>query len=186
MLDDIGTYDNVAFIESVKAGEERLMGFGHRVYKNYDPRARIIKDAAYDVFEVTGTNPLLDIALKLEEVALSDDYFVDRQALPERRFLQRPDLRVDGLPGRDVHRVVRHRPNPWLARPLERDASAELSNRPSPPALHGSGEVRDYVAIRRSLTRLRAAHHGANVDDDLARVGVLPIRMCASAMSSIE
>ena len=84
MLDDIGSLDNVpAFIESVKAGEGRLMGFGHRVYKNYDPAA-IIKDAAYDVFEVTGKNPL-DIALT-EEVALSDSYFVDRKLYPNVDF----------------------------------------------------------------------------------------------------
>jgi citrate synthase len=87
MLGEIGSIDNVpAFVESVKAGEARLMGFGHRVYKNYDPRARIIKQAAYDVFEVTGKNPLLDIALKLEEVALSDSYFIDRKLYPNVDF----------------------------------------------------------------------------------------------------
>ncbi len=87
MLSDIGSYDQVdAFIESVKAGEGRLMGFGHRVYKNYDPRARIIKDAAHDVFAVTGKNPLLDIALKLEEAALEDDYFVSRKLYPNVDF----------------------------------------------------------------------------------------------------
>ncbi|MFZ9565353.1 MAG: citrate/2-methylcitrate synthase, partial [Ilumatobacteraceae bacterium] len=81
MLEDIGSIENVpAFMEEVKSGKgSRLMGFGHRVYKNYDPRAKIIKKTAYDVFEVTGKNPLLDIALKLEETALSDPYFVDRK-----------------------------------------------------------------------------------------------------------
>ncbi len=87
MLGEIGSYDNVdAYMERVKSGEERLMGFGHRVYKNYDPRARIIKDAAHDVFAVTGKNPLLDIALKLEEVALADPYFVDRKLYPNVDF----------------------------------------------------------------------------------------------------
>ena len=87
MLTDIGDIDNVpAFVESVKRGEGRLMGFGHRVYKNYDPRATIIKKAAYDVFEVTGKNPLLDIALKLEETALEDPYFVDRKLYPNVDF----------------------------------------------------------------------------------------------------
>ncbi len=87
MLDGIGTYDNVdAFIEGVKAGKERLMGFGHRVYKNYDPRARIIKAAAHDVFSVTGANPLLDIALKLEETALNDEYFISRRLYPNVDF----------------------------------------------------------------------------------------------------
>ena len=88
MLTEIGSVDNVpAFINSVKGGQGgRLMGFGHRVYKNYDPRATIIKKTAYDVFEVTGKNPLLDIALKLEEVALSDDYFISRKLYPNVDF----------------------------------------------------------------------------------------------------
>jgi citrate synthase len=87
MLNDIGSIDNVpAFVESVKQGEGRLMGFGHRVYKNYDPRAKIIKEAAYDVFETTGKNPLLDIALKLEETALEDPYFVERKLYPNVDF----------------------------------------------------------------------------------------------------
>ncbi|MFZ9722333.1 MAG: citrate synthase, partial [Ilumatobacteraceae bacterium] len=87
MLQEIGSVDNVpAFIAEVKDGKGRLMGFGHRVYKNYDPRATIIKKAAYDVFEVTGKNPLLDIALKLEEVALQDEYFVSRKLYPNVDF----------------------------------------------------------------------------------------------------
>ncbi|WP_040493095.1 citrate synthase [Ilumatobacter nonamiensis] len=87
MLSEIGSIENVpAFVESVKKGEGRLMGFGHRVYKNYDPRATIIKKAAYDVFEVTGKSPLLDIALKLEETALEDPYFVDRKLYPNVDF----------------------------------------------------------------------------------------------------
>ncbi|MGA1377951.1 MAG: citrate synthase, partial [Ilumatobacteraceae bacterium] len=87
MLQEIGSIDNVpAFIAEVKDGKGRLMGFGHRVYKNYDPRATIIKKAAYDVFEVTGKNPLLDIALKLEEVALQDEYFVSRKLYPNVDF----------------------------------------------------------------------------------------------------
>lgn len=87
MLTEIGSIENVpAFVESVKQGGSRLMGFGHRVYKNYDPRAKIIKQAAHDVFEVTGKNPLLDIALALEEVALEDPYFVDRKLYPNVDF----------------------------------------------------------------------------------------------------
>ena len=87
MLEDIGSYDNIdAFVESVKAGEGRLMGFGHRVYKAYDPRARIVKEQADAVFEVTGKNPLLDIALKLEEIALNDDYFKSRNLYPNVDF----------------------------------------------------------------------------------------------------
>jgi citrate synthase len=87
MLNSIGSIENVpAFIESVKAGKGRLQGFGHRVYKNFDPRATIIKRTADEVFEITGKNPLLDIALKLEEVALKDDYFVSRKLYPNVDF----------------------------------------------------------------------------------------------------
>ncbi|TCO13110.1 citrate synthase [Kribbella steppae] len=87
MLRRIGSVDNVpSFIEGVKNGDERLMGFGHRVYKNYDPRAKIIKKAADDVFEVTGINPLLKIAVELEKIALEDEYFVSRKLYPNVDF----------------------------------------------------------------------------------------------------
>ncbi len=87
MLDEIGTYDQVDdFIAGVKRGERRLMGFGHRVYKNFDPRATIIKNAADEVFKVTGSNPRLDIALKLEEAALNDEYFISRKLYPNVDF----------------------------------------------------------------------------------------------------
>jgi citrate synthase len=87
MLAEIGDVKNVpAFIESVKSGEGRLMGFGHRVYKNFDPRATIIKKSAYDVFEVTGMNPLLEIAIALEKAALSDEYFISRKLYPNVDF----------------------------------------------------------------------------------------------------
>src|SRR5687767_10829649 len=87
MLKRIGTTDNIGdFIAGVKEGKEKLMGFGHRVYKNYDPRAKIIKQAAEDVFEVTGTNPLLEIALELEKIALEDEYFVSRKLYPNVDF----------------------------------------------------------------------------------------------------
>jgi citrate synthase len=87
MIDEIGTKDRIpAYIESVKAGHGRLMGFGHRVYKNYDPRARIIKWAADQVFKVTGRNPKLDIAFELERIALEDEYFVKRKLYPNVDF----------------------------------------------------------------------------------------------------
>ena len=99
MLNEIGSMDNVpAFVDAVKSGQGRLQGFGHRVYKNYDPRARIIKDAADQVFEVTGKNPLLDIALKLEEVALSDDYFVSRKLYPNVDFYSGLIYQAMGFP----------------------------------------------------------------------------------------
>jgi citrate synthase len=87
MLHEIGDAKNVPeYVDRVKKGEFRLMGFGHRVYKNYDPRARIIKKVAYDVFEVTGSNPLIDVAVALEEVALRDEYFVARKLYPNVDF----------------------------------------------------------------------------------------------------
>jgi citrate synthase len=87
MLDEIGTVDKIpAFIEQVKGGKGRLMGFGHRVYKNYDPRARIIKQTAEEVFKVTGRNPKLDIAIELEKIALSDEYFIKRKLYPNVDF----------------------------------------------------------------------------------------------------
>ena len=87
MLDVIGSVDNIPnYIKRVKEGELKLMGFGHRVYKNYDPRARIIKAVANQVFEVTGRNPRLDIALDLERIALQDDYFISRKLYPNVDF----------------------------------------------------------------------------------------------------
>ena len=87
MLAEIGSVGNIpGYIEKIKAGQFRLMGFGHRVYKNYDPRARIIKRIADEVFEVTGRNPLLDIALELERIALSDEYFIKRRLYPNVDF----------------------------------------------------------------------------------------------------
>jgi citrate synthase len=87
MLTRIGSVKNIPeFIAGVKRKEERLMGFGHRIYKAYDPRASIIKRTADEVFEVTGRNPLLDIALELERIALSEDYFIERNLYPNVDF----------------------------------------------------------------------------------------------------
>ena len=87
MLREIGTKDKVAdYVKRAKSGEFRLMGFGHRVYKSYDPRARIVKKTAEDVFEVTGRNPLIDVAMELERIALEDDYFVKRNLYPNVDF----------------------------------------------------------------------------------------------------
>ncbi|MEP6921801.1 MAG: citrate synthase, partial [bacterium] len=87
MLKEIGSVDKIPdYVKRVKAGEFRLMGFGHRVYKNFDPRAQIIKKVAYDVFEVTGKDPLLDIAIELERIALEDEYFVKRKLYPNVDF----------------------------------------------------------------------------------------------------
>jgi citrate synthase len=101
MLDEIGSVSRVpAFIQEVKEGkgEKRLMGFGHRVYKNFDPRAKIIKRMAEEVFEVTGRNPLLDIALELERIALQDDYFIKRKLYPNVDFYSGLIYQAIGIP----------------------------------------------------------------------------------------
>ncbi|MDA0321624.1 MAG: citrate synthase [Verrucomicrobia bacterium] len=99
MLNEIGSKDKVPdFIQRVKAGDVLLMGFGHRVYKNYDPRAKIIKEIAEQVFEVTGRNELLDIALELERIALEDDYFVDRKLYPNVDFYSGIIYQAMGFP----------------------------------------------------------------------------------------
>ncbi|MFQ5797408.1 MAG: citrate synthase [Bacteroidota bacterium] len=99
MLKEIGSKDKVAaFIKEVKQGKGRLMGFGHRVYKNYDPRAKIIKEMADKVFEVTGKNPLLDIALELERIALQDEYFIKRKLYPNVDFYSGLIYQAMGFP----------------------------------------------------------------------------------------
>ena len=149
MLADIGSIDNVpAFIDEVKSGKgSRLMGFGHRVYKNYDPRATIIKKTAYEVFEVTGKNPLLDIALKLEETALSDPYFIDRKLYPNVDFYSGLIYQALGFPV-DMFTVLFAIPRTvgWLAhwQELLGDKDQKIS-RPR-QWYTGSGE-RPYVSI---------------------------------------
>ena len=99
MLTEIGTTDNIpAFMDSVRRGERRLMGFGHRVYKAYDPRAAIIKRTADDVFSVTGRNPLLEIALELEKIALGEEYFVKRNLYPNVDFYSGLIYQAMGFP----------------------------------------------------------------------------------------
>jgi citrate synthase len=99
MLNEIGSVANIpAFIKAVKAGDGRLMGFGHRVYKSYDPRARIIKQTADEVFEVTDKNPLLNIALELERIALEDEYFVKRKLYPNVDFYSGLIYQAMGFP----------------------------------------------------------------------------------------
>ena len=148
MLNEIGSIDQVpAFIDSVKAGEGRLMGFGHRVYKNYDPRATIIKKTAYDVFEVTGKNPLLDIALKLEEVALADPYFVDRKLYPNVDFYSGLIYQAMGFPV-DMFTVLFAIPRTagWLAhwQELLADGDQRISR---PRQWYVGPEERDYTPI---------------------------------------
>lgn len=147
MLDSIGDLNNVdAFVESVKNGEGRLMGFGHRVYKNYDPRAAIIKEAAHEVFAVTGKNPRLDIALKLEEVALSDSYFIDRKLYPNVDFYSGLIYQSMGFPVEmfTVLFAIGRTPG-WLAHWNEMlDQNARIAR---PRQLYVGSPVRDYVPI---------------------------------------
>ena len=146
MLAQIGDLKNVpAFVESVKAGEGRLMGFGHRVYKNYDPRAKIIKETADSVFEVTGRNPLLDIALELEKIALEDDYFVSRKLYPNVDFYSGLIYQALGLPTA-MFPVMFAIPRTagWLAQWLEGVTDAEQKIARPRQLYVGSGE-RDYV-----------------------------------------
>src|SRR4249919_2085215 len=149
MLQDIGSLDNVpAFIDEVKSGKgSRLMGFGHRVYKNYDPRARIIKKAADDVFEVTGKNPLLDIALKLEEVALNDDYFKSRKLYPNVDFYSGLIYQAMGFPV-EMFTVLFAIPRTsgWLAhwQELLADKDQKIAR---PRQAYIGPELRDYLVI---------------------------------------
>ena len=147
-LTEIGDAKNVPqYVERVKKGEFRLMGFGHRVYKNYDPRARIIKKVADDVFKVTGSDPLLDIALALEEVALNDDYFISRKLYPNVDFYSGIIYRAMGFPT-DMFTVLfaLGRSPGWLAqwRELLSDPEQRIA-RPRQVYL-GEGE-RDYVPL---------------------------------------
>jgi len=148
MLGDIGSIDNVdEFVGDVKGGKGRLMGFGHRVYKNYDPRAQIIKQTAYEVFEVTGKNPLLDIALKLEEAALADSYFVDRRLYPNVDFYSGLIYQAMGFPI-EMFTVLFAIPRTsgWLAhwQELLGDEDQKISR---PRQWYAGPEERDYVKL---------------------------------------
>ncbi len=128
---EIGTVANVpGYIARVKTGELRLIGFGHRVYRNYGPQATLIEEMAGQVFEVTGRNPLLDIALELERIALADDYWI--KGLPERGLLLGHHLPGHGLPGGDVPGAVRDRRHARLARPVAGVRSIRSRRSPGP------------------------------------------------------
>ncbi len=148
MLHRIERTENIpAFIDGVKAGEERLMGFGHRVYKNYDPRAKIIKSAAEDVFEVTGTNPLLDIALELEKIALEDEYFVSRKLYPNVDFYSGLIYEALGMPVQMFPVLFAiGRTSGWIAQWLEmiQDDEQKIAR---PRQLYTGGRERDYVPM---------------------------------------
>jgi citrate synthase len=135
------------FIKGVKDGKERLMGFGHRVYKNYDPRARIIKSAADDVFEVTGTNPLLDIALELEKIALEDDYFIKRKLYPNVDFYSGLIYEALEMPvGMFTVLFAIPRTSGWIAQWLEmiQDKEQKIAR---PRQIYTGDRTRDYLPM---------------------------------------
>ena len=150
MLMAIGSKDKVPeFIKKVKGGEGRLMGFGHRVYKNYDPRATIIKQIADQVFEVKGRNPLLDIALELERIALEDGYFIQRKLYPNVDFYSGLIYQSMGLP-MDMFPVLFAIPRTsgWIAQWEEMliDADQKLAR---PKQIYLGAEKRDYVPMEK-------------------------------------
>jgi citrate synthase len=148
MLKRIERKENIPeFIEGVKAGNERLMGFGHRVYKNYDPRARIIKSAAEDVFEVTGTNPLLHIALELERIALEDDYFISRKLYPNVDFYSGLIYEALGMPTAMFPVMFAiPRTSGWIAQWLEmvQDPEQKIAR---PRQIYTGAREREYVPL---------------------------------------
>jgi citrate synthase len=148
MLKEIASIKNVPdFIKRVKAGEGRLMGFGHRVYKSYDPRARIIKQTADMVFAVTGRNPFLDIALELERIALEDDYFVSRKLYPNVDFYSGLIYQAMGFPV-DMFPVLFAIPRTagWLAQwdEMLRDSDQKIAR---PRQVYVGARERPYVPI---------------------------------------
>ena len=150
MLKEIGSVDKVPdYVKRVKAGEFRLMGFGHRVYKNYDPRARIIKQVAYEVFEVTGKDPLLDIALELERIALEDEYFVKRRLYPNVDFYSGIIYQAMRFP-LDMFPVLFAIPRTsgWLAQWVEllEDPDQKIAR---PRQVYLGSRTRDYVPLNK-------------------------------------
>jgi citrate synthase len=148
MLKRIGTKENIPdFMQGVKDGNERLMGFGHRVYKNFDPRATIIKKACDDVFEVTGVNPLLDIALEVEKIALEDEYFIQRKLYPNVDFYSGLIYEALGLP-MDMFPVMFAIPRTsgWIAQWLEMTTDKEQKIA-RPRQIYTGDRTREYVGI---------------------------------------
>ena len=148
MLNQIGSIENIpAYIETVKQGNAILQGFGHRVYKNFDPRATIIKKTADEVFKVTGKNPLLDIALKLEEIALKDDYFISRRLYPNVDFYSGIIYQAMGFPPEMLTVLFAiPRTSGWLAHYQELlDQDVKISR---PRQLYIGEDVRNYVPMK--------------------------------------
>ena len=153
MLAEIGSKNNVPdYVKKIKEGHGKLMGFGHRIYKNYDPRARIIKWTAERVFEVTGRNPLLDIALELERIALEDEYFVKRKLYPNVDFYSGIIYQAMGF-NPDIFTVLFAIPRTagWLAQWQEMitDPEQKIAR---PRQLYTGHEVRDMAGVKKEKT----------------------------------
>jgi citrate synthase len=159
MLDEIGTKDNVrSYVEKIKLGHGKLMGFGHRVYKNYDPRARIIKWAADQVFVATGRNPKLDIALELEKIALEDEYFIKRKLYPNVDFYSGIIYQALGFKP-EIFTVLFAIPRTvgWLAQWQEmiEDPEQKIAR---PRQIYTGSDARDFVPIEKRGVHTAAAN----------------------------
>ena len=154
MLHEIGSTTRIPeLIKQVKAGERRLMGFGHRVYKNYDPRAKIIRQIAHEVFEVTGKNPLIDIAIELERIALQDDYFIKRRLYPNVDFYSGIIYEAMGFP-MEMFPVLFAIPRTagWMAQWAEllNDEEQRIAR---PRQLYTGYDARNYVPLEQREER---------------------------------
>jgi citrate synthase len=150
MLNEIGSKDKVPeYVKKVKSGEGRLMGFGHRVYKSYDPRAKIIKQTAHAVFELTGKNPLIDIAMELERIALQEDYFVSRKLYPNVDFYSGIIYEAMGFP-MSMFPVLFAIPRTsgWIAQWEEMltDSEQKIAR---PQQLYMGADTRDFVPMEK-------------------------------------
>ena len=150
MLDEIGSKDNVrGYVDKIKAGHGKLMGLGHRIYKNYDPRARIIKWAADQVFVATGRNPKLDIALELEKIAMEDEYFIKRKLYPNVDFYSGIIYQAVGF-SPEMFTVLFAIPRTvgWLAQSEEmlQDPDQKIAR---PRQIHTGHQMRDFVPIEK-------------------------------------
>ena len=163
MLKEIGTVDRIPeYVQGVKDRKYRLMGFGHRVYKNYDPRATVMQKTCHEVLAEVGDvdDPLLKVAMELEKIALNDPYFVERKLYPNVDFYSGITLKAMGFPDDHVHRALRPRAHGWLDQPVEGDVRGSAAqDRPPPPALHRPAEARLHPGRKPRLSLGDQADH---------------------------
>jgi citrate synthase len=174
MLEEIGDKKRIPeFIKKFKAGEGRLMGFGHRVYKNYDPRAKIIKRTAEEVFDLTGRNPLIDIAMELERIALEDDYFVSRKLYPNVDFYSGIIYQALGFPV-EMFPVLFAIPRTagWIAqwREMITDSEQKIAR---PRQIYTGQRTRKYVPMTKRA-RSDAKHDAGSHSHRAVRLAPMP------------